>query len=483
VPTNNLLSIIQKLVKRGYNADPDVVQFIDKSQNPDETINFLITDMGSEVFTFTMADILGNYGSLSNLDSCLQKQISSAFEKPSFEPSISIENDVTGNSTGSGKYTDFVSIFRNRLDRISLILKPRITPSPLNSIKKTSGSVSVVGLVSDIQKTSAGHFLIELEDVSGTFPILINNNSEPFSNADELLLDEVIGIKGTLSNDSEMLFAEKLYFPDVPSNFKPLSADSHVQAALISDIHVGSKNFKSNLWTDFTTWLSTPEAELIEYVLIAGDLVEGVGVYPGQDADLEIINIYEQYRAFNERLKEIPDSISVVMIPGNHDAVRLAEPQPAFNDEIRKILSSQNTHFTSNPSTVTIEGVPILMYHGVSLDEIITELPSEKVSYESPHTAMAQLLKKRHLAPQFGSRTRLAPELRDYLVIGKIPSVFHSGHVHKFSCGKYNNVLLVNSGCWQAQTDFQKRVNIIPDVGYVPILDLDTLNLTIRHFT
>jgi len=198
VPTNTLLSIIQKLVKRGYNADPDVVHFIDKSQNPDETMDFLISNMGSEVFTFTMANILNNYGSLFNLESCLQKQISSTVKKPSFEPSVSIENDVTGNSTGSGQYTDFVSIFRDRLDRISLILKSRITPSPINSIKKTSGSVSVVGLVSDIQKTSAGHFLIELEDVSGTFPILINNNSEPFSNADELLLDEVIGIKGTL---------------------------------------------------------------------------------------------------------------------------------------------------------------------------------------------------------------------------------------------------------------------------------------------
>ena len=44
-------------------------------------------------------------------------------------------------------------------------------------------------------------------------------------------------------------------------------------------------------------------------------------------------------------------------------------------------------------------------------------------------------------------------------------------------------MLAVNSGCWQAQTDFQKSVNIDPDAGYAPILDLDTLDMTVRKFT
>jgi len=44
-------------------------------------------------------------------------------------------------------------------------------------------------------------------------------------------------------------------------------------------------------------------------------------------------------------------------------------------------------------------------------------------------------------------------------------------------------VLALNSGCWQAQTDFQKSVNIDPDSGYAPILDLDTLDMTVRKFS
>jgi len=48
---------------------------------------------------------------------------------------------------------------------------------------------------------------------------------------------------------------------------------------------------------------------------------------------------------------------------------------------------------------------------------------------------MYQLLKKRHVAPQYGAHTRLAPEDRDYLVMEDVPDVFHTGHVHKLGWG------------------------------------------------
>jgi DNA polymerase II small subunit len=212
-------------------------------------------------------------------------------------------------------------------------------------------------------------------------------------------------------------------------------------------------------------------------------MVEGVGVYPNQDEELSIVDIYDQYETFSEHLKSVPGDMEIVMIPGNHDAVRLAEPQPAFDEELRDIMSAHDARIVSNPAMVDVEGVSVLMYHGVSLDEVIAELPEEKASYDEPHKAMYQLLKKRHVAPQYGGHTRLAPEERDHLVIEDVPDVFHTGHVHKLGWGKYHNVLAVNSGCWQSQTDFQKSVNIDPDAGYAPILDLDTLDMTVRKFS
>ncbi|MDB9260211.1 DNA-directed DNA polymerase II small subunit [Halorubrum ezzemoulense] len=398
---------------------------------------------------------------------------------------LEVGNDMTGRSTGTGEYSDFVTTFRDRYERLSKVLRGRVNHRPAEAIANMPGGsdAAMIGLVNDVRSTKSGHWLVELEDTTGTFPALVMKDKGLADVVDEILLDECVAVEGTLADDAGILFADSLHFPDVPRTHNPGGADRHVQAALISDVHVGSDEFMADAWHSFADWLHTPEADPVEYILLAGDMVEGVGVYPDQDEELDIVDIYEQYEAFAEHLKEVPADTEIVMIPGNHDAVRLAEPQPGFNDEIRAIMDVHDAQIVSNPATVSVEGVEVLMYHGVSLDEVIAELPEEKASYDEPHKAMYQLLKKRHVAPQFGGHTRVAPEERDYLVIEDVPDVFHTGHVHKLGWGKYHNVLAVNSGCWQAQTDFQKSVNIDPDAGYAPILDLDTLDMTVRKFS
>ena len=398
--------------------------------------------------------------------------------------SLEIDGDVTGQSTGTGEYGDFVKVFRDRYEKLSKQLRGRVNHRPATAIQSMSGGTdaAMVGLVNDIRSTKSGHWLVELEDTTGTFPCLVMKDRKFAELVDELLLDECIAVEGTLSDDAGIMFVDSMHFPDVPRTYSPNTADRHVQAALVSDIHVGSQEFEADAWGRFADWLHTEEAERVEYLLIAGDMVEGVGVYPDQDEELDIVDIYEQYERFSEHLKDVPGDMEILMIPGNHDAVRLAEPQPGFDEELREIMTAHDARITGNPSLVTVEGVKVLMYHGVSLDEVIAELPEEKASYDDPHKAMYQLLKKRHVAPQFGGKTRLAPEEKDYLVMEEVPDVFHTGHVHKLGWGKYHEVLAVNSGCWQAQTDFQKSVNIDPDVGYAPILDLDTLDMTVRKF-
>ncbi|MFB6097494.1 MAG: DNA-directed DNA polymerase II small subunit [Haloferacaceae archaeon] len=399
--------------------------------------------------------------------------------------SLEISGDITGQSTGTGEYDQFVQTFRDRYERLSKQLRGRVNHRPAGKVGQMPGGsdAAIIGLVNDIRSTASGHWLIELEDTTGTFPCLVMKDRQFAGLVDELLLDECIAVEGTTADDQGILFVDSLYFPDVPRTYQPSTADRHVQAALVSDVHVGSQEFHAEAWERFADWLHTEEAQHVEYLLIAGDMVEGVGVYPNQDEELDIIDIYEQYETFSERLKAVPGDLEIVMIPGNHDAVRLAEPQPGFDEELREIMSAHDARITGNPSTVTLEGVSVLMYHGVSLDEVIAELPAGKASYDEPHKAMYQLLKKRHVAPQYGGHMRLAPEKKDYLVMEEVPDVFHTGHVHKLGWGKYHNVVAVNSGCWQKQTDFQKSVNIDPDVGYAPILDLDTLDMTVRKFT
>ncbi len=402
--------------------------------------------------------------------------------------SVEIRGDMTGQSTGTGEYGDFVDVFRDRYERLSRQLRGRINHRPTDALSSMAGGseAAIVGMVSDIRSTASGHWLIELEDTNGVYPCLVMKDRDIADLVGELLFDEVIAVEGTLSDDNSdgdgILFVDSIHFPEIPRTYKPSTADREVSAALISDVHVGSQEFMAEAWSRFTEWLHTEEADRVEYLLLAGDMVEGVGVYPDQDEELDVVDIYDQYREFSEYLKEVPGDMEVVMIPGNHDAVRLAEPQPAFDEELREIMSAHDCRITSNPSTVDVEGVSVLMYHGVSLDEVIAETPDETATYDEPHKAMYQLLKKRHVAPQYGGHTRLAPEAKDHLVIDEVPDVFHAGHVHKFGYGKYHNVLTINSGCWQAQTAFQESVNIDPDCAMAPIVDLDTLDLTIRKF-
>ncbi len=397
---------------------------------------------------------------------------------------VEILGDITGQSTGTGEYGDFVTVFRDRYERLAGKLRGRVNHRPADAIQGMAGGgdAEMIGMVNDIRSTASGHWLIELEDTTGVFPCLVMKDRKIADLVRELVYDEVIAVRGTLADDAGILFTDEIFFPDVPHTHAPNTADRHVQAALVSDIHVGSQEFAAGAWSRFADWLHTEDAQSVEYLLIAGDMVEGVGVYPNQDEELSIIDIYEQYEEFAEYLKEVPGDLEIVMIPGNHDAVRLAEPQPAFDEELREIMSAHDARLTGNPSMVTIEGVSVLMYHGMSLDEIIADLPEEKASYDDPQKAMYHLLKKRHVAPKYGGKMRIAPEERDYLVIDDVPDIFHTGHVHKLGFGTYHNVTAINSGCWQTQTEFQRSVNIDPDVGYAPIVDLETLDVTARKF-
>ena len=112
--------------------------------------------------------------------------------------------------------------------------------------------------------------------------------------------------------------------------------------------------------------------------------------------------------------------------------------------------------------TSKLDGVNFLIYHGRSLDDVIATVPD--LTYDRPVEAMEVLLKARHLAPTYGKRTALSPELRDMLVIDPVPDVFHAGHVHTLDVGSYRGTLVVNSGTFQGQTPFQAEHGNRPDI-------------------
>jgi DNA polymerase II small subunit len=104
------------------------------------------------------------------------------------------------------------------------------------------------------------------------------------------------------------------------------------------------------------------------------------------------------------------------------------------------------------------------------------------MSHSHPEKAMKLLLQSRHLAPLYGGKTPISPEHRDSLVIERVPDIFHAGHVHSLEYGNYRGVLIVNSGCWQEQTDYMRRNNFTPTPAKVPVVNLQTMEVTIAEF-
>jgi DNA polymerase II small subunit len=95
---------------------------------------------------------------------------------------------------------------------------------------------------------------------------------------------------------------------------------------------------------------------------------------------------------------------------------------------------------------------------------------------------MKVLLRARHLAPIFGLRTPIAPEIEDHLVIDEVPDIFHAGHVHTVGVERYKSTLIINSGTWQAQTGYQANLGISPRPGIVPIVNLATIDIIWKEF-
>src|SRR5690606_2331287 len=120
-------------------------------------------------------------------------------------------------------------------------------------------------------------------------PVLFNKNRPGFDESERLVPDEVAGVRGKVSDEGSLFYGEQVFRPDVPVNHAPYVSKEPGRAVMISDVHVGSNTFLPDAWSRFADWLD--ESDEVEYLLIAGDLVDGIGVYPGQEHELVIPNI------------------------------------------------------------------------------------------------------------------------------------------------------------------------------------------------
>jgi DNA polymerase II small subunit len=383
--------------------------------------------------------------------------------------------DASRKSYTNGEIKDLSAYFSSRYHKLKEMLKRKKdlkSPQPIQELENIQDVVNVIGMVNDVRNTKNNHKLIEVEDETGTASVLVHNeNHSLFEDAERVVKDEVLGVVGT--RKGSLIMASQLINPGTP---RIEEKEMDFSMVFLSDTHIGSSTFLGDAFDRFIKWINGEfgdeeqknMANNVRYLILAGDIVDGIGVYPHQDKELVIKDIYEQYAEAARLFCEI-DDIQIIITPGNHDAGRLAEPQPAIPEEYAADLYKlKNVEFISNPSMVNLEGINVLIYHGRSFDDFAMTVKG--MSHQHTELIMKELLEKRHLAPIYGERTPLASEVEDHLVIEEVPHIFHTGHVHINSYKKYKGIHMVNSGTFQSQTEFQKIYNIVPTAAQVPVL-------------
>ncbi|MFH0713883.1 MAG: DNA-directed DNA polymerase II small subunit [Candidatus Micrarchaeota archaeon] len=401
--------------------------------------------------------------------------------------------DVSGKSRCTGTIEEFVGLFRDRFRRVKAVLKTRMTQMPLIPISSVKGggrgrTGRIIGMVYNKQTTRNGHLIFEVEDEEANVKCLVMKDSPIREKADEIILDEVIALDGVCSE--ELFIVKDVIWPETPVAPARKTTEEDISIVCTSDTHVGSKLFMKDNFAKFIAFLNgqgtDQEREIagkIKYISFAGDLVDGIGVYPEQEKELETKDIYTQYEMFCEYMKMIPEHIEVIISPGNHDAVRSAVPQPRLAREFVKSAEGyKNLHFVSNPSFIKVHGFNEVIYHGESMYAIANSLPNLRGLNTNPEKAGIEMIRRRLLNPIYGDKVPFAPEKFDYTVMDEVPDIFHFGDIHHNGYSNYHGTMIINSGCWQSKTDYQVRLGHEPTPCFVPLYNLKTNNLQVLNF-
>lgn len=395
----------------------------------------------------------------------------SGVRREDYDADVAILQDITGRSTCTGEMQDFSRYIDHRYKALSTMLRARrelVGAVSIHRALRMAREVRFIGIVQNVKPTRTGNHLLLLEDEEEWCQVLVPSEREGTDGTP--VPDEVLGVIGRPWKEG-IILAQEIVRPDVPPAHAFQGAEEPLCAAFVSDVHVGSRLFLRDRWERFVRWLKGEEAHRVKYLVVVGDVVDGIGVYPRQDEDLAVDDVYQQYEEVAGMFEALPDGLQVILLPGNHDATRPAEPQPALPGPIQEAFPD-DVIFVGNPALLRLHGVDVLCYHGKSMDDLVTGIPH--VTYDRPLAGMVEMLRRRHLAPTYGGKTPLAPERADHLIIDPLPSVFVTGHVHGFGIGEYRGIRLFNASTWQAQTSFQRMHNITPKPALVPIVDLQT---------
>jgi len=335
--------ILQLIRERGLLIDRDVYKVLDMLENADvagEMLESLEKISGQKFITRGVLN--KNFGfvkqTLAKLPGEAQLVLEKTFVNLGISLEVSSERKVIGEEgkkelrRNTQKFRvfyaetkpdkkievgDFTGYFRARFQQIQKILmgRPELQNN-LVSIGKIAGeraNFSFIGVVREKRVTKNKNLIITFEDLTGKINALVKfERQEIFEKAEELQLDDVVGVKA--SGNNEMVFIYDIFYPDA-FIYEKTRFEEDVNVAFLSDVHAGSDRHLRRSMDNFLKWLNSEDetARKIKYIFFVGDNVDGVGIFPTQEEFLELKTMKEQYELLASYLKRIPREIMIFM--------------------------------------------------------------------------------------------------------------------------------------------------------------------------
>jgi predicted phosphodiesterase len=201
-----------------------------------------------------------------------------------------------------------------------------------------------------------------------------------------------------------------------------------VTLGIMSDLHIGSKYTHTR---DIFTAYKEFEKAGVDYIMMPGDITEGMSNRPGHIYELSDIGYHEQKKKAIVLMNEAP--CPIYAIDGNHDRWFIKSNGAKIVSDIADAV--EHFHFCGHDNaTLRIRDCKIMLWHG-----------EDGASYASSYR------------PQ---------KIIESIAGGKKPNVILAGHDHKALYLFDRNIHFISSGTMQGQTAWMRGKRLVAYVGF-----------------
>lgn len=199
-----------------------------------------------------------------------------------------------------------------------------------------------------------------------------------------------------------------------------------IRFAAVADVHIGNTEHFED---EFCKFLEILNEEEIKTLFIAGDLIDGIKVYPGQEFEIAIVRIEDQIKKAKEELSIYKGNI--YYLAGNHEY----RVHQLTGIDVGKILESETIHYLgSHRARIHLDNFAVEVWHGAG----------------GRAYALSYKLQK----------------MIDNIPPGTEPRVILAGHLHiLMHLPLYRYIDAFHCGCFEGETAYTKRLGLQTTIG------------------